>query len=72
MRRFPAPWTVEAVAAGFKVVDANGQSLAYVYGYADPRDAGVADALRLDEARRVASNIAKLPKLLGQEALNFR
>jgi hypothetical protein len=67
MRRFPAPWTVEAVAAGFKVVDANGQSLAY-----DPRDAGVADALRLDEARRVASNIAKLPKLLGQEALNFR
>jgi hypothetical protein len=32
MRRFPAPWTVEAIDAGFKVKDANGQSLAYVYG----------------------------------------
>ena len=52
MRRFPAPWTIEAIDAGFKVVDANKQSLAYVYGYADPRDAGVANALTLDEARR--------------------
>ena len=30
-RRFPAPWTVEKIAGGLKVVDANGQSLAYVY-----------------------------------------
>jgi len=30
MRRFPAPWTVEAIDAGFKVIDANGQALAYV------------------------------------------
>ena len=30
-RRFPAPWTVEKIPAGFKVLDANGQSLAYVY-----------------------------------------
>ena len=43
------------------MVDANGQSLAYVYGYANQRDAGVANALTLDEARRIASNIAKLP-----------
>jgi 2-methylisocitrate lyase-like PEP mutase family enzyme len=51
----------EAIDAGFKVIDANGQALAYVYGYADMRDAGVANALSLDEARRIASNIAKLP-----------
>jgi hypothetical protein len=46
---------------GFKIVDSNGQSLAYVYGHADPRDAGTAKALTLDEARRIASNIAKQP-----------
>ena len=40
MRRFPPPpWTVEALDSGFKVVDANGQVLAYVYGHADPHDA---------------------------------
>jgi hypothetical protein len=27
-----APWTVEQIPGGFKVLDANGQSLAYVYG----------------------------------------
>ena len=63
---FPAPWTVEALDGGFKIVDANGQSLAYVYGHADPHDAQVAKALTLDEARRIASNIAKLPQLLAK------
>ena len=69
MRRFPAPWSVEALDGGFKIMDANGQSLAYVYGHADPRDAQVAKALTLDEARRIASNIAKLPKLLANRLL---
>jgi hypothetical protein len=64
MRRFPAPWTVEPLDGGFKVVDANGQTLAYVYGHADQRDAQIVYRLTLDEARRIASNIAKLPKLL--------
>jgi hypothetical protein len=34
MRRFPPSWTIEALDSGFKIVDANGQSLAYVYGHA--------------------------------------
>jgi hypothetical protein len=63
---FPAPWTVESIEGGFKVIDSNGQTLAYVYGHADPRDAGATKALPLDEARRIASNIAKLPALLGK------
>ena len=63
MRRFPAPRTVEALDGGFQIVDANGQALAYVYGHADPRDAGIANFLTLDEARRIAANIAKLPAL---------
>jgi hypothetical protein len=66
MRRFPPPWTIEELEAGFKVVDSNGQTLAYIYGHADVRDAKVARALTLDEARRIASNIAKLPNCAPQ------
>jgi len=60
----PPPWTIEPLDAGYKVVDANKQTLAYVYGHADQRDAAIAKSLTLDEARRIASNIAKLPSLL--------
>jgi hypothetical protein len=42
MRRFPPPWTVEAIDAGFKIIDSNKQSIAYVYGHADKRDAKIA------------------------------
>jgi hypothetical protein len=52
---FPAPWTVEPVEGGFKVIDSNGQTLAYVYGDADSRDAGIAKALTLDRGSRAAS-----------------
>jgi hypothetical protein len=61
---FPPPWTVEAIDGGFKVIDSNGQSLAYVYGHADKRDSETAKGLTLDQARRIASNIAKLPNFL--------
>ena len=30
-RRFPPPWTVEQIPGGYKVKDANGRALAYVY-----------------------------------------
>ena len=66
MRRFPPPWTVDALDGGFKIMDSNEQALAYVYGHADPRDAGIANSLTLDEARRIASNIAKPQNLLGK------
>ena len=67
MRRSPAPWTIEELDGGCKVLDANGQSLAYVYGLDELRDARIAKSLTLDEARRIASNIAKLPHLLGKD-----
>jgi hypothetical protein len=69
MRRFPAPWTVEAIDAGFKVIDSNKQTVAYVYGHTDKRDAETAMGLTLDEAKRIASNIAKLPDLLRKGKL---
>ena len=67
-RRFPAPRKAEELPSdGYKVVDANGQTLVYVYGRDSRAAADVAKGLTLDEARRIASNIAKLPELLGSK-----
>ena len=44
---------------------ADGQSLAYVYGRETQADADIANVLTMDEARRIASNIAKLPTYLA-------
>jgi len=38
---------------------------AYVYGRETKADADIAKVLTLDEARRIASNIAKLPSYLA-------
>ena len=65
MRRFPPPWTVEKIPGGFKVIDANGQPLAYVYSH-EGALVHIANGLSEDEARRIARNIAKLPTLLGK------
>ena len=64
-RKFPPPWTVETIPGGLKVCGANGHSLAYVYSRESPNDAYMAKLLTEDEARRIASNIAKLPALLS-------
>ena len=64
----PSTMAIEELDGGFKIVDSNGQSLAFVYGHLDPRDAVTANGLTLDEARRIASNIAKLPALLTKSS----
>jgi hypothetical protein len=66
MRRFPPPWTIEKIPGGFKVLDANSQSLAYVYSRQNDSDARMAKVLTEDEERRIAANIAKLPNLLAK------
>ena len=60
MRRFPPPWTVEKIEGGLKAVDANGQSLAYVYSRQITDAAHIAGVLTEDEARRIASNTTLL------------
>ena len=49
------------------MLDANGQALAYVYGRETKADADIANVLTMDEARRIASNLAKMPTLLGAD-----
>ena len=71
IRRLPPPWKAERFDGGFVVKDANGQSLAYVYGRETRADADTAKVLTIDEARRIASNIAKLPDLVRKRSAGF-
>lgn len=63
-RRFPTPWSVEQTPCGYKVLDASGQALAYIYARETKAEADTAKVLTFDEVRRVAVNVAKLAKLL--------
>jgi hypothetical protein len=53
------------IPGGYVVKDATGQALAYVFGRETRADADIAKVLTMDEARRVAGNIAKLPNYLA-------
>jgi hypothetical protein len=48
------------------VKDGNLQKLAFVYFEDEPGRRSAAKLLSKDEARRIASNMAKLPDLLGK------
>ena len=64
-RRFKPPWTAERIPGGYVVKDATGKhSLTSMHD--TKADADTAKVLSMDEAR--ASNIAKLPMLLGPKA----
>lgn len=69
-RRFPAPWTSSPIDGGFRVDDANGVTMAYVYARDDlaARTIG-ATVLTTDEARRIAAGITRLPELIRGEDL---
>jgi hypothetical protein len=65
-RRLPAPWHVDKMPGGHVLRDATSQALAHVYSRATEAEAMQAKVLTVDEAPRIAANIARLPKLLGK------
>ncbi len=67
-RRLPPPWHADKFSGGYVVRDANGFAVAYVYGRSTEAEAMEAKQMTMDEARRVASNIAKLPERNWLEA----
>jgi hypothetical protein len=66
-RRFPPPWRVEQIPGGYEVLDADGQSLAYVYGRETRADAIQPTSSPWMRGRRIASKIAKLPVYLAAD-----
>jgi hypothetical protein len=68
-RRFPLPWTVNGSSSAYWVEDAEGKRFAYTYFRTDhePIGSGYGLLLTKDEARRIVSNVAKLPELLRKQ-----
>jgi hypothetical protein len=60
-RRFPPPWGADRCSDGaFRILDANGVPIAYVY-FSDPKQTTNHQALTEREAHRVAQFIARSP-----------
>ncbi len=63
-RRFPPPFREERISGGYVVRDATGQALVHIFARATESEAIDGKVLTMDEARRIAMNIAKLSELL--------
>jgi len=65
--RFPTPWTVQHNDDAYWVEAANGRRFGFCYFREGGAIGTGGDSYHTrDEARRLASNIAKLPALLGR------
>jgi len=60
-RRFPAPWSARELQQAFRVEDATGQAVAYVYFRKDENEARQASVLTHDEARRTSPTSPSCP-----------
>jgi hypothetical protein len=62
--RFPGPWRIAEYPNGFAVYDATRRQLGFFYGRTDPKMAGDGAFLMIGDARKIATDFAKLPELL--------
>lgn len=63
--RLPVPWGVVEHRESFEVRDAGGQSLVFIYFEDELQRRTTTRRLSRDMARRLASQIAKLPKYIA-------
>jgi hypothetical protein len=68
-RRFPVPWIIRPLrfGAGYEVRDARGQRLVLIEAHENDFAAYNIGVLTLDEARRIATGVARLPGLLQDQ-----
>jgi hypothetical protein len=66
-RQFPPPWSVEEKSAHFAICDSNGQALAFVYFEKESSRRSAPNLLSKDEARRIATQMARVPELLQMD-----
>lgn len=59
--RMPTPWTVIEHKEAYEVQDRTGQTLAYIYFEDEPQRRRTLHRVSKDMARRLASQITKLP-----------
>ena len=62
-RRFSQPWRMIELEEAFRIEDATGLALAFVYFSDDPERRAVTGYMSREEAQRIAVNIAALPDL---------
>lgn len=67
-RIFPGPWSIDQIAQGYRVFDANGRVLAYVV--TGDHGTNHSGGLTLEEARRIARVISSLPDLITEPPTN--
>lgn len=63
-RRLRTPWHVEDLAGCFVIKAKGGQELAYLYYEDDPSRRSIVKLLSREEARQIATAIARLPDLV--------
>ena len=72
-RRFPPPWTIEALNdACFVVSDASGQKLGYVYFEEEPGQQAAAKLLNRRRAARPASRLRYIDSIKARSASGLR